>query len=214
MNQPGEFSCKVSGQVNLATHYYLIELEASVLARSATPGQFAMLRCGEGHDPFLRRPLGIHQVNKQLGRISFLYKVRGKGTSWLSQRKSGDPVSLLGPLGRGFNCSEPGSKGLVVGAGVGVAPLLFLASELADRGWELIILMGGRSESGILRPDAFMEYKKPLCTYFRLTKRSLEPSSCPLASLTGLDLKGYAVIKFLFQRLSPCLPHLLLAGLH
>jgi len=158
MNGPGEFICRVSRQVSLGTNYYLIELEAPVLAQTVSPGQFAMLCCGEGFDPFLRRPLSIHQVNKHLGLVSFLYKVRGKGMSWLSRRQSGDQVSLLGPLGRGFNCSKPGSKGLLVGAGVGVAPLLFLASELVDRGWELFILMGGRSESGILRPDTFMEY--------------------------------------------------------
>ncbi len=203
MNRPGEFICKVSGQVNLATHYYLIELEAPVLAQTASPGQFAMLRCGEGYDPFLRRPLGIHQVNKQLGLVSFLYKVRGKGTSWLSHRSSGDQVSLLGPLGRGFNCSEPGSKGLVVGAGVGVAPLLFLVSELEDRGWELVILMGGRSESGILRPDVFMEYGK--------VKIVTEDGTSGIKG-TILDLVADEVEKSSFDRIFSCGPLAVLKG--
>lgn len=158
IKSPGEFTCRVSEQLTLTPDYYLLSLEAPELARTASPGEFVMLSCGEGYDNFLRRPMSIHQVDRSKGQVDILYQIRGKGTDWLSKRTSGDRLSLLGPLGSGYTCSGPAGKGLLVGAGVGVAPLLFLASELADRQWELVILMGARSEAGILRPRAFMEY--------------------------------------------------------
>lgn len=67
-------------------------------------------------------------------------------------------IPLLGPLGRGFTVNPAGGKGLLVGAGMGVAPLLLLASELANQQWEVVTLMGAQTASGILRPDAFMDY--------------------------------------------------------
>lgn len=203
MKGPAELSCRVSEQISLGSDAYLLKLDAPALAQTVSPGQFAMVQCGEGLDPFLRRPLSIHQVDKQLGFLSFLYKVRGKGTNWLSRRISGDRVSLLGPLGHGFNCSEPGSKGLVVGAGIGVAPLLFLASELADRGWELVILMGGRSESGILRPDAFKEYGK--------VKIVTEDGTRGIKG-TILDLVADELEKSSFDRIFSCGPLAVLKG--
>ncbi|MDD2555000.1 MAG: dihydroorotate dehydrogenase electron transfer subunit [Syntrophaceticus sp.] len=158
VKSPGEYTCRVSEHLSLAPDYYLLSLEAPELSRAASPGEFAMLRCGEGYDNFLRRPMSIHQVDRSKGQVVILYQVRGKGTNWLSKRTNGDLLSLLGPLGHGYTCSGPTGKGLLIGAGVGVAPLLFLASELAARQWELVILMGARSKAGILRPDAYMEY--------------------------------------------------------
>jgi len=125
------------------------------VAAAANPGQFVMLRCSTGYDPFLRRPLSIHQVLREQGKIRFLYRVKGKGTAWLSERKPGERVSLLGPLGRGFVYSEKKKKGLLVGAGIGVAPLLFLAEELASLEWQLVTLIGARTASQVLRGDAF-----------------------------------------------------------
>ncbi len=159
MNQPAEITCRVSKQTPLTGEdCFLIEIEAPVLAAAATPGQFVMFRCGQGYDPFLRRPLSIHQLDQETGIVSFLYRVKGKGTEWLSRRSAGDQVSFLGPLGKGFSHPQSAGEGLVVGAGLGVAPLLFLVSKLAECGWKLTILMGGANKSGILRQDAFMEY--------------------------------------------------------
>jgi dihydroorotate dehydrogenase electron transfer subunit len=128
VKRPGEFTCRVCEQLSISPDYYLLSLEAPELARNVSPGQFVMLRCGEGYDNFLRRPMSIHQVDRSRGQLDILYQVKGKGTNWLSKRTSGELLSLLGPLGHGFTCSESAGKGLLIGAGVGVAPLLFLAS--------------------------------------------------------------------------------------
>ncbi len=176
--------------------HYLLKLEAADLSEAVSPGQFAMLRCGEGLDPFLRRPLSIHQVERKQGIVSFLYRVKGKGTRWLSQRVAGDKISLLAPLGRGFSVSPGGGRGLLVGAGVGVAPLLFLASELAAQGWELVTLIGAGAAAEILRPDAFMDYGIVKTatddgsagikgTILDLLSRELEQSSCDMLFACG-----------------------------
>jgi len=197
MKGPEEFTCRVIEQVALAPDYYLLKLEAPELARNSSPGQFAMLRCSEGYDPFLRRPLAIHQVDRDSGQVLFLYQVRGKGTKWLSERSQNDKLSLLGPLGRGFTYSPAGGRGMIIGAGIGVAPLLFLASELRAQGWDLVILIGARSKSGILRPDAFKEYGDVVI--------STEDGSCGVEG-TILDLLSKELAKSSFDKLFACGP--------
>jgi dihydroorotate dehydrogenase electron transfer subunit len=150
-----EVSSQIVEQVSVAQDCYLLTLEAPQVATAASPGQFVMLRCSTGYDPFLRRPLSIHQALREQGKIRLLYRVKGRGTAWLSERRPGEKVSLLGPLGRGFAYSGRGKKGLLVGAGVGVAPLLFLAEELSSLEWQLVILIGARTASQVLREDAF-----------------------------------------------------------
>ncbi|MFY9273433.1 MAG: dihydroorotate dehydrogenase electron transfer subunit [Thermacetogeniaceae bacterium] len=204
MKEPKEYICRVIEQAALAPDYYLLKLEAAELAQNSSPGQFAMLGCSEGYDPFLRRPLAIHQVDKKKGQVLFLYQVRGKGTKWLSKRCQNDRVSLLGPLGKGFTYSAAGGKGMIVGAGIGVAPLLFLASELRAQGWDLVVLMGARSKSGLLRPDAFMEYGE--------VKIATEDGNCGVQG-TILDLVSRELEGSSFDKLFACGPLSVLKGI-
>src|SRR4030043_392015 len=78
---------------------YLMRVKAPEIAASACPGQYVMVRCGEGHDMPLRRPLGIHRIYQD--GIALLFTVIGRGTEWLSQRKAGEQVDLFRPLGKG-----------------------------------------------------------------------------------------------------------------
>lgn len=155
---PKDWDCPVLEQVNVSADYYLLSVAAPQVALSALPGQFVLFRCGTRYDPFLRRPLSIHQVKRERGEVSFLYQVRGVGTRWLAGRNKGDAVSMLGPFGRGFTFSGRGKRGILVGAGVGVAPLLFLAGELSALDWKLVILIGARTREGILRAEVFKHY--------------------------------------------------------
>lgn len=155
MGQPVEYKSVIVRQDTLSGGIYQLALAAPELAKAAQPGQFVMFGCGSGYDPFLRRPLSIHQVRRDQGEVSFLYRVSGKGTEWLAARRCPDQVSLLGPLGRGYRRPGRGGQGLLVGAGMGIAPLLFLAESLAALDWRLTILMGARTATGILRRDAF-----------------------------------------------------------
>ncbi len=86
-----------------------------------------MVRCGE--ECVLPRPFSIHQVNDECIALFFNVWEDGKGTSWLSQRKIGDNIGLLGPLGNSFFIHPESRKLLLVAGGIGIAPLYFLAQE-------------------------------------------------------------------------------------
>lgn len=126
----------IANQVNKLTIY------APELANQAAPGQFIHLRVTDGYYPLLRRPLSISSVDKQHGTVSTIYRIVGQGTARLATLKQDDIIDCMGPLGKGFNleCKTP----LLVGGGMGLAPLVFLAQRLCPRPIE--ILMGGRSE--------------------------------------------------------------------
>jgi dihydroorotate dehydrogenase electron transfer subunit len=120
------------------------------IAKAAKPGQFVMIRTGTGKDPLLRRPFSIHQTDVS-GHIQIYFKVVGRGTEILAHVKVGEELSVFGPLGHGFRIGDTVSA-CIVGGGLGIAPMLFLAKELCRRknfsGADLIIL-GGRTASEV-----------------------------------------------------------------
>ena len=103
------------------------------LARAALPGQFAHVLCGASHDPLLRRPFSIHDADPDSGRVSLVYEIRGRGTALLAEKRVGDALDLLGPLGNGFALPSSGGRPIwLVGGGMGAAPLYLLARRIAE----------------------------------------------------------------------------------
>jgi dihydroorotate dehydrogenase electron transfer subunit len=109
-----------------------IVFEAPDIAASAQPGQFLELLFGENYAPLLRRPFSLYRVDRAAGTCSVLYLARGSFTSALAQKRAGDTVSLLGPLGKPYRwqVGEVGRHILIAG-GIGAPPLYFLAHELS-----------------------------------------------------------------------------------
>jgi dihydroorotate dehydrogenase electron transfer subunit len=130
---------------------YLLWAEAPEIAALARPGQYVMVRCGEGHEMILRRPLSIHQIYQDRS-IGFLFAVVGRGTEWLAQRIEGNPIDLFGPLGNGFYIYDSSRNLLLVAGGVGIAPLLALAEHAIAVGRSVKLLIGNRNASQIY-PD-------------------------------------------------------------
>jgi dihydroorotate dehydrogenase electron transfer subunit len=126
---------------------HLLWLQAPEVARVAQPGQFVMVRCGDGHDFLLRRPLSIHRVAHG-GQIALLFNIVGRGTDWLSQCQKGDYLDLLGPLGQSFSL-QSASRLLLVAGGIGIAPLVFLAEKGLNQGGSITLLMGAPSASSL-----------------------------------------------------------------
>ena len=123
----------------LTADIFSMVLDAGEMASAAQPGQFVHIRCGEGH--LLRRPISICDAWEDNLRIVF--QVRGTGTDWLAKRTVGERLDVLGPLGNGFDLS--GDKPiLLVGGGIGTAPLLLLCKELCRAG---------------VRPDLFVGFR-------------------------------------------------------
>jgi len=110
--------------------YFKIRILADDVAQNAYPGQFVNVRPGRTYDPLLRRPFSIYLANPEEGWVELVIKRVGRGTELLSQLKVGDQIDVLGPLGRGFDI-ENVETAILVGGGVGIAPLVFLARELS-----------------------------------------------------------------------------------
>jgi len=119
---------------------YLMWLESPQIASKAKPGQFAMIRCGEGAEHPLRRPLSIHRVDNN--KLAFLFTVVGKGTHWLAQRQAGSNIDLLGPLGNGYTIQPGWHNLLLLAGGIGIAPLCFLAEKAIQLGYSVRLLLG------------------------------------------------------------------------
>ncbi|KRQ86235.1 Dihydroorotate dehydrogenase B (NAD(+)), electron transfer subunit [Caloramator mitchellensis] len=105
------------------------------------PGQFFMLRNWD-KEPILSRPFSIHDCDNKM--ISFIYQIKGTGTSYLSLLRKGDFVKVTGPLGNGMDTSNIKGKVALVGGGVGIAPLAYFAKKIKA---EVDVYFGFRDES-------------------------------------------------------------------
>ncbi len=150
-----QISAQIRSNRALQSDVYFLELEAPSIAQKAQPGQFIHIKINTGFDPLLRRPFSLHEINREEGVLGVLYQVVGKGTKLLSQRQAGEKIDLLGPLGKGFSLSFSGDHGVMVGGGIGVAPLFPLAERLISCGKKITVLLGARSQSLILSREKF-----------------------------------------------------------
>ena len=110
----------------------ILRLYAPECAAHAHPGQFAHIQCAP--DLLMRRPLSILRVSKDQGWVEFLYKTIGIGTQRLSVRKPGETLSILGPIGMPFQSSPERPRALLLGGGLGIPPMVFLADRLHQEG--------------------------------------------------------------------------------
>ncbi len=141
---------------NLVTgKYYQLVLDAAQIGKKASPGQFVSILINNGPEPLLRRPLGIHRVKKN-GSLEILYEVKGKGTQNLSQKKSGEYLDVIGPLGNGFSILDTRYSMLVAG-GMGIAPLLFLAerTRIQHPASRIEVLIGAKTKNQVLCEKEF-----------------------------------------------------------
>ncbi|NOX07917.1 MAG: dihydroorotate dehydrogenase electron transfer subunit [Gammaproteobacteria bacterium] len=107
---------------------YVIRLQAPECARHAHAGSFVHIRCAERLP--MRRPLSLLRCDPQAGWIEILYKALGEGTRELTQRKPGEQLSVMGPIGKPFKPSEGRDLPVLIGGGVGMPPMIFLALEM------------------------------------------------------------------------------------
>lgn len=148
---------KVLAVYPVAPETYYMELDTPDIARLAVPGQFVHVRCSESQDPLLRRPISIHMVSRPKGVLALLFRVAGKGTELLAQKKPGDVVNLMGPLGKGFTMPLPGSRVAVAAGGIGAAPLVFLVQELANMKCQVTVYLGAKDKKNLLCDGQFVQ---------------------------------------------------------
>ena len=131
--------------------YFRLIARAPQIAPRVQPGQFAHVRILPLREALLRRPFSIFQVSGDT--LSILYKTIGKGTEVLSRMRSGEELSMIGPLGHGFTVPRPGGETpLLVAGGYGMAALYMLAQRSPQKG---IVFVGGRRRVDILCEEEF-----------------------------------------------------------
>lgn len=143
----------ISNEPLINDFIYLMKIKEDSIAESAKPGQFLEIKTGEM--PLLRKPISIFEVNKTEGTISILYQVKGQGTKNLAHYNKKQTIDIIGPLGSGFSIDKFEKKCLLIGGGIGVAPLYDLGLKLKDAGNELEIILGYSSKDTSYAIDYF-----------------------------------------------------------
>ena len=146
---------KIAYAEKVAPLVYRIGIESEFISRGAKPGQFVAVKCGEETGLVLRRPLSICLADKSNGIFDIAFMLRGKGTAILSQKRPGDVLDLIGPLGTSFDTSGTYGKIAVVGGGIGIFPLLFLLNEI--KASEKAAFLGFRDKNGIIFEKHFRD---------------------------------------------------------
>ncbi len=133
---------KVLQHQTLPEGQYLLRLQAPGIALKARSGQFVHLCCGP--ELPLRRPFSLLRAEPDAGWVEILYKEVGTGTSLLAKQQPGTCLSLLGPIGNSFSPSVERSRPLLIGGGVGLPPMVFLAGEMGVDwpGHQTLVLLG------------------------------------------------------------------------
>jgi dihydroorotate dehydrogenase electron transfer subunit len=123
------------------------------------PGQFVEIRVDNSPDTFLRRPISIHFVDREANELWLLIQTIGEGTRRMAKYRVGETVNLLLPLGNGFSMPNKSDelRLLLIGGGVGVAPLLFLGDELKQAGFTSEFLLGARSKEDLVQLSDFRQ---------------------------------------------------------
>ena len=118
---------------------HVVRMRSAKVAERAAPGSFVHLRCGP--ELAMRRPMSVMRTDPAEGWLEILFKEVGAGTRLLGGRERGDRLSVLGPIGRGFAPSPDRPRRLLLGGGVGIPPILFLAERLPAAS-RPVVLMG------------------------------------------------------------------------
>ncbi len=155
MNAILNIKVKILSRKEVAPNIFLIKLSAPSVAQDALPGQFIHIKCSKDNYPLLRRPLSIHRIDREKGEIYILFQVVGEGTKLLSKREVGDDLDVLGPLGNGFNIYPESKKIVIIGGGIGVAPLLALCEESIKKGKEVRVLIGALKKELVIGEENF-----------------------------------------------------------
>jgi dihydroorotate dehydrogenase electron transfer subunit len=127
VQKKGPFQLKILENIEIAENIYRMTLEGAEITQTAVPGQFVSVKCD---DLVLRRPFSVARVDG----ITFdlLYKIKGVGTKFMTDLKQGGTADVIGPLGNGFRIED--NNPLIIGCGVGIAPIEFLSDVLKAKG--------------------------------------------------------------------------------
>ncbi len=148
----------VQATEQLSDRHWLMRLRSSSALPEMHPGQFVQVRIDDSPTTYLRRPISINMVDYERDEILLLVAAIGEGTRRLVRKKPGEKVNCLLPLGNGFTMPRStDERVLLVGGGVGIAPMLFLGKRLVEMGVRPSFLLGARTADELLEKNMFSE---------------------------------------------------------
>lgn len=142
----------------------LLQLRSEMALPDIQPGQFVQVRVNGSPATYLRRPISIHDVDTKQNEITLLVQQVGEGTRHLAAAEVGDIINMVLPLGNGFSMPEKDEKVLLVGGGIGIAPLYYFAKVLNGKGVRSTLLLGGKSQSDLLRLENYQQFGETFVT--------------------------------------------------
>ncbi len=148
---------KITKHTQLNYNNFQLELKCSELIENIIPGQFINVLVKDSANTFLRRPFSIHDVDYEKNTITILVKEVGEGTAKISHSKVGDSLNVVFPLGNGFTIPTRVNKVLLIGGGVGIAPMMHLSRELKKSGSDVHILLGAKTKQDHILIDEFSQ---------------------------------------------------------
>ena len=146
---------KIITNTEAAKSIYEMDLYVPEIAKMSKPGQFVNLRLTGKLDPLLRRPISLHRIDPEAGTITMLYMVVGEGTTMMSEMEPGETIDVLGPLGNGWNLDMSGENAVVIGGGIGIAPLYPLIKSLKESGKNVELIMGAKNADYLTDPSIY-----------------------------------------------------------
>ncbi|TYQ13307.1 UNVERIFIED_CONTAM: dihydroorotate dehydrogenase electron transfer subunit [Acetivibrio alkalicellulosi] len=146
---------KVERVEKLAESIYKMTIKSEYITQKAVPGQFVNVKCSEGINALLRRPISICNVDVKNETLDIVFQIKGIGTEYLSQKRIGSQVDLIAPLGKPFDTSDNYKNIAVVGGGIGVFPLLYLLNKMNTA--KKSTFLGFRNSNYAVLQDEFKE---------------------------------------------------------
>ena len=159
---PNQIFAKLIKKEKLLDGLYKFSVEAKEIVDLAKPGNFVEIRVNNNLDPFLRRPISIYNLDKEKGVLEFIFQVKGKGTEILADKKEGELIDIIGPLGNGTFKIENKKNIAVIGGGIGIFPLYELAKEAKSIGINTHIYLGFRNKELVTLEKEFEEVSTKL----------------------------------------------------
>ena len=148
----------------LSPKHVLLRLTHEQPLPEMLPGQFVEVRVDSSPSTFLRRPISINYVDRAKNQLWLLVATVGDGTRALATLQPSAVLNCVLPLGNGFTPAVSGQKVLLVGGGVGVAPLLYMGAQMREQGVEPTFLLGARTNEDLLMLDEFKKYGRVYVT--------------------------------------------------
>ena len=156
---------KVSSVERINERNVLIKLTDDKPFPEMLPGQFVEVRVDGSPSTFLRRPISINFLDCERNELWLLVAAIGEGTRALARLHSGDILNCVLPLGNGFTpVRRPGERVLLVGGGVGVAPLLYYGKQIREAGGDPVFLLGARTAADLAEVELFKAYGRVCIT--------------------------------------------------